>query len=98
MLLWWFADQALQALPRTEDSFRDLVGNRTLKGKRGSKHPVAYGARLSWYHPYVHGFQIVILMAQRIPRFTSLSSIPNAAGPFGSMPHAYSCSIWETSP
>jgi hypothetical protein len=62
-LLWWFADQALQAFPPPEDSILYLVGDSTLKGKRGSKHPVAHKTRLSQYHPYVFGFRLVILMA-----------------------------------
>ena len=70
-LLWWFADQALQALPPPEDGILYLVGDSTLKGKRGPKHPVAQKTRLSQHHPYVFGFRIVLLMAQwdvyRIP-------------------------------
>jgi hypothetical protein len=70
-LLWWFADQALQAFPPPEDGLLYLVGDSTLKGKRGSKHPVAQQTRLSHYHPYVFGFRLVLLMAQwsvyRIP-------------------------------
>jgi hypothetical protein len=70
-LLWWFADQALQALPSPEDGLLYLVGDSTFKGKRGAKHPVAQKTRLSQHHPYVFGFRIVILMAQwgvyRIP-------------------------------
>jgi Transposase DDE domain len=70
-LLWWFADQALQAFPPPEDGLLYLVGDSTLKGKRGAKHPVAQKTRLSQHHPYVFGFRIVLLMAQwgvyRIP-------------------------------
>ena len=62
--LWWFADQALQALPPPEDGILSLVGDSTLKGKRGPKHPVAQKTRLSQRHPYVFGFRIVLLMAQ----------------------------------
>jgi Transposase DDE domain len=70
-LLWWFADQALQAFPPPEDGILYLVGDSTLKGKRGRKHPVAQKTRPSQHHPYVFGFRIVLLMAQwdvyRIP-------------------------------
>ena len=70
-LLWWFADQALQAFPPPEDGILYLVGDSTLKRKRGHKHPVAHKTRLSQYHPDVFGFRIVMLMAQwdvyRIP-------------------------------
>jgi hypothetical protein len=70
-LLWWFAEQALQAFPPPADGMLYLVGDSTLKGQRGSKHPVAQKTRLSHLHPYVFGFRIVLLMAQwgvyRIP-------------------------------
>jgi hypothetical protein len=70
-LLWWFADQALQAFPPPQDGLLYLVGDSPLKGKRGLKHPVAHKTRLSQYHPDVCGFRIVVLMAQwdvyRIP-------------------------------
>jgi hypothetical protein len=70
-LLWWFADQALQAFPPPEDGVLYLVGDSTLTGKRGLKHPVAHKTRLSQDHPYIFGFRIVMLMAQwdvyRIP-------------------------------
>jgi hypothetical protein len=70
-LLWWFADQALQAFPPPEDGLLYLVGDSTLKGKQGPKHPVAQKTRLSQHHPYVFGFRIALLMAQwdnyRIP-------------------------------
>ena len=70
-LLWWFADQALPAFPPPEDGVLSLVGDSTLKPKRGQPHPVAQTTRLSLHHRYVFGFRIVLLMAQcgvyRIP-------------------------------
>jgi hypothetical protein len=70
-LLWWFADQAVKAFPPPEDALLYLVGDSTLKGKRGHQHPVAQKTRLSHLHPYVFGFRIVLLMVQwgvyRIP-------------------------------
>jgi Transposase DDE domain len=70
-LLWWFAEQAMGAFPPPDDGLLYLVGDSTLKGKRGAKHPVAHKTRLSQHHPYVFGFRIVVLMAQwhvyRIP-------------------------------
>ena len=70
-LLWWFAEQALQALPAPEDGILSLVGDSPLTGKRRSKPPVAQKTRLSRYHPSVFGFRLVLLMAQwnvsRIP-------------------------------
>jgi hypothetical protein len=61
--LGWFANQALQALPPPADGIRSLVGDSTLKGKRGPKHPVAHKTRLSQHHPDVFGFRIVLLVA-----------------------------------
>jgi hypothetical protein len=59
------------AFPPPEDGILSLVGDSTLKGKRGPKHPVAQNTRLSRHHPSVFGFRIVLLMAQwdvyRIP-------------------------------
>ena len=49
--LWWFADQALQAFPPPADGSLYLVGDSTLKGKRGPKHPVAHKTRVSQDHP-----------------------------------------------
>jgi hypothetical protein len=70
-LLWWFADHALQALPPPEDGLLYLVGDSTLKSKRGHKPPVAHQTRWSQDPPSVFGFRRVILMAQwdvyRIP-------------------------------
>jgi hypothetical protein len=44
------------------DSLLYLIVDSTLKGKRGTKHPVAHTTRLSQHHPYVFGFRIVVLM------------------------------------
>jgi hypothetical protein len=56
--------QALPAFPPPEDGILSLVGDSTLKRKRGPKHPAAHKTRLSQYHPSVFGFRIVMLMAQ----------------------------------
>jgi hypothetical protein len=55
-LPWWFAEQALRALPPPADGLLSLVGDSTLKGKRGSKHPVAQKTRLSHLHPLSSAF------------------------------------------
>src|SRR5919197_1335554 len=44
-LLWWFAAQALQAVPPPEDGVLSVVGDSPLKGKRGQQHPVAQNTR-----------------------------------------------------
>lgn len=75
--LWWFAEPALQALPPPADGLLSRVGDRTLTGTRGSKHPVAHKTRLSQYQPDVFGFRIVLLRApwevSRIPLDVALS-------------------------
>jgi hypothetical protein len=48
-VLWWFADQALQALPPPEDGRLSLAGDSTLEGTRGPKQPMARKTRLSQY-------------------------------------------------
>jgi hypothetical protein len=62
---------SLEGLSPTRGGLLYLVGDSTLKGKRGAKHPVAQNTRLSHLPPYVFGFRIVLLMAQwgvyRIP-------------------------------
>jgi hypothetical protein len=63
-LRWWFADQALQALPSPAEGILYLVSASTLKGKRGPKPPVAQKTRLSHLQPSVFGFRMVLLMAQ----------------------------------
>jgi hypothetical protein len=62
-LLWWFAEQALQALPPPADGLPYLVGDSTLKTTRGQKPPVAQNTRLSQHHPYLYGLRSIILMA-----------------------------------
>jgi hypothetical protein len=57
-LLWWFADQAMQAFPPPEDGILYLVGDSMLTGKRGAKHPVAHKTRVSQYHPSVYGMAL----------------------------------------
>jgi hypothetical protein len=70
-LLWWFVDHALQAFPPPEDGILSGLGDSTLKGKRGAKHPVAQKTRRRPLHPSGFGFRIVLLVAQwgvyRIP-------------------------------
>jgi hypothetical protein len=46
-LLWWFADQGLQAFSPPAYGLLYLVVDSTLKGKRGQKHPVTQKTRLS---------------------------------------------------
>jgi hypothetical protein len=71
VLLWWFADQAIAALPPPDDGVCYLVVDSTLKGKTGQQHPLAKKARLNEYAPYIFGLPIVMVILQwgnyRIP-------------------------------
>jgi hypothetical protein len=71
VLLWWFADQAIAALPPPGDGVCYLVVDSTLKGKTGQQHPLAKKARLNEYAPYIFGLHIVMVILQwgnyRIP-------------------------------
>ena len=71
LLLWWFADQAIAALPPPDDGVCYLVVDSTLKGKTGQQHPFAKKGRLNEYAAYIFGLHMVIVMLQwgnyRIP-------------------------------
>jgi Transposase DDE domain len=64
ILLWWFADQAIAALPPPNDGVCYLVVDSTLKDKTGQKHPLAKKGRLNEYAPYIFGLHIVVMMLQ----------------------------------
>jgi hypothetical protein len=49
--LGWCADHAVQAFPPPEAGLLSLVGDHTLTGQRGAKHPVAQNTRLNRDHP-----------------------------------------------
>ena len=70
-LLSWFAYQAICALPPPEDGICYLLADSTFKGKRGKKNPACKKGRLSKYHAYVFGIQLVFLVVHwdvyRIP-------------------------------
>lgn len=46
-LLWWFANQTLQAFPPPAGGLLSLGGDSTLKRNRGATPPVAHNMRLS---------------------------------------------------
>ena len=62
-LLWWGADQPLQALPPPEDGLLSLVGDGTLKGIRGPQPPAAHNTCFGQEPPDGFGFRSVRLMA-----------------------------------
>jgi len=76
---WWseqallteLSTQVLQHLPPPADGTLHLVGDPTLKGKRGQKHPLGRKARLNEHARFCFGFEMVLLIASwdhfRIP-------------------------------
>jgi hypothetical protein len=76
---WWderalvaeISAQVLADLPPPSDRVLHLVGDSTLKGKRGEKHPLGRKARVNEYARYCFGFELVLLIASwgrfRIP-------------------------------
>ncbi len=63
--------EVLRILPPPKDGVLHLIGDSTLKGKRGEKHPLGHKTRLNAYAHYCFGFEMVLLIASwahyRIP-------------------------------
>jgi Transposase DDE domain len=57
------ATATLRALPPPADGILHLIGDSTLKEKRGRKHPLGHTIRHSEHDPYTFGFEIVLLIA-----------------------------------
>ena len=57
------ATTTLRALPPPADGVLYLIGDSTLKEKRGRKHPLGHMTRHSEYDPYLFGFEVVLLIA-----------------------------------
>lgn len=66
-----WAAASLQSLPPPSDGVLYLIGDSTLKPKRGRKHPVSHFTRHGEHEPYQFGFELVLLIASwdhfRIP-------------------------------
>ena len=68
---WWdeqlliteFSTDVLSHLPPPADGTLHLIGDATLKGKRGKKHPVGRNCRVNEYAQFCYGFEMVILIA-----------------------------------
>lgn len=68
---WWDGQMLIQAmvgpvlawLPAPADGVLYLIGDSTVKRKRGKQHPLGRKTRLSQYSPYVFGFGMVLLIA-----------------------------------
>ncbi len=63
MLVNDMARQTLLMLPPPIDGVLYLIGDSTLKGKRGKKHPLGFKTRINDYAKYTFGFEIVLLVA-----------------------------------
>jgi hypothetical protein len=57
------ATATLRSLPPPADGILYLIGDSTLKEKRGRKHPLGHMTRHSAHDPYAFGFEIVLLIA-----------------------------------
>ena len=68
---WWseqaliaeMSTQVLRHLPPPADGVLHLIGDATLKGKRGEKHPVGRKCRLNEHARFCYGFEMVLLIA-----------------------------------
>jgi Transposase DDE domain len=57
------AATTLRTLPPPADGVLYLIGDSTLKEKRGRKHPLGRTTRHSEHDPYTFGFELVLLIA-----------------------------------
>ena len=57
------ATATLRALPPPADGVLYLIGDSTVKAKRGRKHPLGRTTRHSEHEPYMFGFEVVLLIA-----------------------------------
>lgn len=68
---WWderllvteLSAEVLRHLPPPVDGTLHLVGDATIKGKRGKKHPVGRTCRINEYARFCYGFEMVLLVA-----------------------------------
>lgn len=68
---WWderalvteLSADALRHLPPPADGTLHLIGDATLKGKRGRKHPVGRTCRINEYARFCYGFEMIVLVA-----------------------------------
>jgi hypothetical protein len=78
------AASTLRALPPPADGILYLIGDSTLKEKRGRKHPLGHTTRQSEHAPYTFGFEMVLLIASwgacRVP-ITLAPIDPQCRGP-----------------
>jgi hypothetical protein len=57
------ATATLRTLPAPADGVLSLIGDSTVKAKRGRQHPLGRTTRHSEHEPYRFGFEVVLLIA-----------------------------------
>jgi hypothetical protein len=62
LVAWWVAE-ALQTLPPAKDGTLYLVGDGSVKPKRGTKNPLAQKGRKSEHQPWFFGIRFALLIA-----------------------------------
>jgi Transposase DDE domain len=63
LLVEWWAQEAFNALPPPQDGTLHLVGDGSVKPKRGTQHPVAQKGRKSEHQPWFWGVRFALLIA-----------------------------------
>ena len=63
VLVAWWVEEALQTLPPAKDGTLYLVGDGSVKPKRGTKNPVAQKGRKSEQQPWFFGIRFALLIA-----------------------------------
>jgi hypothetical protein len=62
LVTWWVAE-ALQTLPPPQDGTLYLVGDGSVKPKRGTQNPLAQKGRKSEHQPWFFGIRFALLIA-----------------------------------
>ena len=62
LVAWWVAE-ALQTLPPPKDGILHLVGDGSVKPKRGTQNPLAQKGRKSEHQPWFFGIRFALLIA-----------------------------------
>jgi hypothetical protein len=63
LLVAWWVEEALQTLPPPKDGTLYLVGDGSVKPKRGTKNPLAQKGRKSEHQPWFFGIRFALLIA-----------------------------------
>jgi hypothetical protein len=63
LLVAWWAEEALRTLPPPKDRTLYLVGDGSVKPKRGTQNPLAQKGRKSEHQPWFFGIRFVLLIA-----------------------------------